>query len=358
LKENQDENRVMNKKIDCNNFSGQSIGNMSKVFQLRNQKTIKLYNLDCLMGLDLFPDDYFDVVVTSPPYNIGTSYNSYEDNIPQNKYLEFIEKVSTKIKQKMKNNGSFFLNISSTPTKPWIPFEIAHTLSPQFVLQNTIHWIKSIYIENESYGNKTNINVGHYKPIPGNRFLNHNHEFIFHFTKTGKVQLDRLSIGVPYKDVSNINRWGSKGRTTAINSALRCIGDVWYIPHKTIRFRDKDRPHPATFPIELPEKCIKFHGITTHIDDNTTVLDPFMGIGSTSLACNKIRVNCVGFEIDNNYYETNIQFLKSEITNLDIWKDISSTNQQNITNSITYDKVVKKNSNLQRTRFREKIIID
>jgi DNA modification methylase len=83
-----------------------------------------------------------------------------------------------------------------------------------------------------------------------------------------------------------------------------------------------------------------------------------MGIGSTSLACNKIRVNCVGFEIDNNYYETNIQFLKSEITNLDIWKDISSTNQQNITNSITYDKVVKKNSNLQRTRFREKIIID
>jgi DNA modification methylase len=36
--------------------------------------TMKLYNMDCIIGIDLFPDHYFDVVLTSPPYNIGTSY--------------------------------------------------------------------------------------------------------------------------------------------------------------------------------------------------------------------------------------------------------------------------------------------
>ena len=344
------------KKIENNNFSEQEIGNQSRFFHLRSGKIMKLYNTNCLKGLNLFPDNYFDVVVTSPPYNIGTSYSLYKDNIPQNKYLEFIEKVSIKIKQKMKDNGSFFLNIGSSPSKPWIPFEIAFSLRPHFSLQNVIHWIKSIHIDNKSYDQKININIGHYKPIPGKRFLNDNHEYIFHFTKSGKIQLDRLSIGVPYKDVSNITRWGSKRRTTTINRGLRCRGNNWFNPYKTICLRDKDRPHPATFPIELVENCIKLHGITNKNDHNTTVLDPFMGIGNTSLACHKIGVNCVGFEIDKNYYETNIKLLKSEIkTTLDIWKDNNFHNQQDIISSKTTNKAIKKNDNLQQTRLRKKL---
>lgn len=142
--------------------------------------------------------------MTSPPYNLGIQYNSYNDDIPRNNYLEWIEKVAIKIKQKMKDNDSFFLNIGSFPANPSLPFEIASVLSSHLILQNTIHWIKSIYKENESYGNKVSLNVGHYKPINTGRFLNDNHEYIFHFTKSGNVKLDRLSIGVPYKDSGNI----------------------------------------------------------------------------------------------------------------------------------------------------------
>jgi site-specific DNA-methyltransferase (adenine-specific) len=278
------------------------------------KKVIKLYNMDCTIGMDFFPDHYFDVVLTSPPYNIGTSYSLYDDKIPRSEYLEWIEKVAIKIKQKIKKNGSFFLNIGASPTNPWGPFEIASLLRHQFSLQNVIHRIKSIYIENKSYGHRVNLNVGHFKPIQGHRFLNDNHEYIFHFTKSGDVQLDRLSIGVPYKDKGNINRWKLGG------NGIRCRGNTWYFPYETIRSRDKDRPHPATFPVELAEKCILLHGVSEEMN----VLDPFMGMGHTSLACNKIGVNCVGFEIDKNYYESNIRLLKSKIFNktLDSWKNI------------------------------------
>ena len=91
---------------------------------------------------------------------------------------------------------------------------------------------------------------------------------------------------MPYKDPSNISRWKSGG-----NGGVRCRGNTWYFPYKTIRYRNKERPHPATFPIEIAEACIRLHGITT--TKEMVVLDPFMGIGNTSLACNKIGVNCV-----------------------------------------------------------------
>ena len=60
------------------------------------------------------------------------------------------------------------------------------------------------------------------------RYLNHTHEHVFHFTKEGAVPLDRLAVGVPFKDKSNIARWGhARDR--------RCAGDVWFIPYETIR---------------------------------------------------------------------------------------------------------------------------
>jgi len=258
--------------------------------------------MDCLRGLELFENSHFDLVVTSPPYNLGVSYGQYDDNISRANYLTWLEKVALKIKQKMKDEGSFFLNMGASPTNPWGPFEVAMMLRSHFQLQNIIHWVKSIYIENESYGKKLEINVGHYKPINGRRFLNDSHEYIFHFTKSGDVQLDRLSIGVPYKDVGNISRWKTGG------NRKRCRGNTWYLPYKTIRYRDKERPHPATFPVELAEKCILLHGI----NENTVVLDPFMGIGHTSVACKKLNVNCVGFEIDNGYFVTNRTILNTE----------------------------------------------
>jgi len=134
---------------------------------------------------------------------------------------------------------------------------------------------------------------GHFKPISSKRFLNDCHEYIFHFTKTGHTEIDRLALGVPYQDKSNISRWShTRGRD------LRCRGNTWFIPYETIQSRAKERPHPATFPVQLAEWCIKLHG-ASHVQ---TMLDPFLGIGNSALAAQRCGVKkFIGFEIDQTY---------------------------------------------------------
>lgn len=275
--------------------------NISRYFCAEGElgNTIEIYMLDCVEGIRRYcPEDCIDVVVTSPPYNIGIKYNSHFDQLPFEQYLSWLEEISSALHSALKDDGSFFLNIGGKPTAPWVPFDVAQRLREQFILQNTIHWIKSIAIDKEAVGNysaiRQNIAVGHYKPIGGKRFLHDCHEYIFHFTKTGKVPLDRLAIGVPYQDKSNIGRW------KAAKQDKRCRGNTWFIPYKTIRDRDAQRPHPSTFPVELPERCLRLHGLRRA----QRVLDPFMGLGSTALACVRLGLSCVGFEIDPLYFKT------------------------------------------------------
>jgi site-specific DNA-methyltransferase (adenine-specific) len=108
------------------------------------------------------------------------------------------------------------------------------------------------------------------------------------------VALDRLAIGVPYQDKSNIGRW------SAAKADLRCRGNTWLIPYETIQNRAAERPHPASFPVRLPEMCIRLHGVNRV----RTVLDPFLGIGSTAIAAVKLGKSVAGYEIDPQFFET------------------------------------------------------
>ena len=238
-----------------------------------------------------------NVVVTSPPYNIGVKYGSYVDSLPREKYLEWLEHVGMAIKRVLADNGSFFLNVGNKPKDQWIAWDVAAVMRKHFVLQNVMHWVKSIAISKSDVGNYQNISgdiaVGHFKPIVSDRFLNDCHEYIFHFTKKGDVRLDKLAIGIPYQDKTNIGRWKS-----AV-ADRRDRGNTWFIPYETIQSKNS-RPHPATFPERLPEMCIKLHG------GAKLVLDPFTGIGSTAAAAIRSGVSFVGFDIDRGYLESAI----------------------------------------------------
>jgi site-specific DNA-methyltransferase (adenine-specific) len=248
---------------------------------------------DCIKGMSRLRDESVDLVATSPPYNLGISYGKYSDRQDRQSYLHWCREWTAGIRRILKSSGSFFLNIGSAPSNPMLPHEIAMELtsaSAGFILQNTIHWIKSIAIEDREGEVRS---FGHFKPISSKRFLNDCHEYIFHFTKTGRVQIDRLALGVPYQDKSNIARW----RHTR-GSDLRCRGNTWFIPYETIQSRAKERPHPATFPVQLVEWCIKLHGVSrVH-----TMLDPFLGIGNSAIAAQRCGVKkFIGFEIDETY---------------------------------------------------------
>ena len=146
---------------------------------------------DCLTALPSLAAGSVDVVVTSPPYNLGISYRGYDDRHAEDDYLSWLLRVAIEVRRVVKEDASFFLNISGSSSAPWLPFELIVRLRPQFVLQNHITWIKSIAIGRDS--------VGHFKPVGGQRFLHHNHEHIFHLTLSGDVKLDRKAIGVPFK---------------------------------------------------------------------------------------------------------------------------------------------------------------
>jgi site-specific DNA-methyltransferase (adenine-specific) len=259
------------------------------------------YLKDCITGLkENVRDKSADVVVTSPPYNIGTGYNSYDDELPREKYLAWMEDVGMAVKQALTDDGSFFLNIGNKPKDQWIAWDVAYVLRKYFVLQNVIHWVKSIAISKTEAGNYPNITgdiaVGHFKPIVSNRFLNDCHEYIFHFTKHGNVPLDKLSVGISYQDKTNIGRW------KAAKEDRRDRGNIWFIPYETIQSRSKQRPHPATFPVALPERCIRLHGSAR----TKLVIDPFVGIGSSAAAAMRLGISFVGFEIDKEYLDTAI----------------------------------------------------
>lgn len=264
---------------------------------------IQLYNMDCIKGMREHVDEgSVDVVVTSPPYNIGKKYNSYDDTILRGDYLDWLEEVAVEVKRCLQDDGSFFLNVGAKPTDPWVPFEVIGRMRKHFELQNVIHWVKSIAIEKGDTGNYPGLNgdiaVGHYQPVNSKRFLNQCHEYIFHLTKTGKVELDRLALGVKYQDKSNIKRWGhSDGKD------VRCRGNTWFIPYKTIQNGDKERPHPASYPPKLAEMCIRLHGV----ERTKMVMDPFNGIGNTTRACVELGVGMVGFEVDEGYWEESVK---------------------------------------------------
>jgi site-specific DNA-methyltransferase (adenine-specific) len=245
---------------------------------------------DCVAGMAEIPAQSIDLVVTSPPYNLGIRYRKFADNADRASYLDWCEKWAAQIQRLLQPNGSLFLNIGAAPSNPMFPHQLILRLRKFFVLQNTIHWIKSIALPNEG---GAEISRGHFKPISSARFLNDCHEFVFHLTPGGRTPLDRLALGVPYQHKSNIARWAHTG-----GRDRRCRGNTWFIPYETIQRREKERPHPATFPVQLATNCILLHGLTKV----ERMLDPFLGIGNSAIAAQRAELaSFIGFEIDEEY---------------------------------------------------------
>ena len=250
----------------------------------------KVITGDCVKSMQSMSKESVDIIVTSPPYNLKINYNKYKDNLKFKEYLDWLNNVFIEIHRILKPEGSFFLNVGFSSTNPWIAMEVAMAVknieiegkNNLFILQNNITWVKSISIKDNTYG--------HFKPVNSARFVNNTFENLFHFTKTGNVKLDKKSIGVPYVYKSNIKRFN-------IGEDKRCRGNCWFIPYKTIQNRSQKGKHPAIFPEQLVEWCIKLHGY----DKDTIICDPFLGTGTTLVVAKKFGINAIGIDIDEYY---------------------------------------------------------
>lgn len=285
-----------------------------------------IYNIDCIKGLNKLPEKSVDICVTSPPYNLSIDYKTYSDDKPRDVYLKWLSEVFSSVKRVLKDDGHFWLNVGYSNVDPWVGMDVAQEARKHFNLQNNFTWVKSISIDE--------VTTGHFKPINSDRFSNPTWEHLFHFTKSGKVKCDKLSIGVPYMNDSNLNKESRlRGRLVKkmgyqnqkefyknatkeevnelndkVNSKMlgketpnkRCKGNTWFIPYDTIQNRDKHRgSHPATYPIKLVDDCIKFSGK----GEGDLLIDPFMGSGTSAISAIKNNLSYIGYDVDSEYIE-------------------------------------------------------
>jgi site-specific DNA-methyltransferase (adenine-specific) len=212
-------------------------------------------NLDLLKKL---PDESISLCITSPPYKDSDDYDITE-----------ISKTFREIYRVLKKNSLFFLNFGHLAEDKFRPFRVCYeAMIYDFKLNDTITWKKT-----------------QFSPIQGKKRLNNLTEFIFLLYKGKMPDLDRLSVGVPYKDKSNIGRYSDKD--------LRCQGNHWEIGYETIQNK-KGKLHNDRFPLQLPTNCIKLSGIK-----NGVLLDPFSGSFTSQIAAQKLGLNWLG--IDKNY---------------------------------------------------------
>jgi site-specific DNA-methyltransferase (adenine-specific) len=185
-----------------------------------------------------------------------------------------LKEVWKEVNRVMNETGILFVNIGNSFDNQFKSFEVARdVIDCGFVLIQPVVWVK-----------------GHHSPVQGNKHLNHLYEYIFMFSKGENYDLNRLAIGVPYKDKSNIGRW------KVATKDLRCRGDVWYINYETVQHHS-EKMHDAIFPKELPELCIKLGSS----DPADIVLDPFLGSGTTMLAASELGRSSIGYEIEPAY---------------------------------------------------------
>ena len=326
-------------------------------------KNYKIIKRDCIKWMADQKAKSIDCIVTSPPYNLNVKYANYDDSIPRKKYLNWLGDVAKSLKGVLKDKGQIFLNMGYSNTDPFVAMDVAQVFRKYFVLQNHFTWVKHIKVNDTSHGI--------YKPITSRRYASATTENIFHFTKKGDVEIDRLSIGhrnkthpiwpelysegryiaqtrrkiakrmkfSNYKDVlANATKQQKKEFYTELKKLLKenpyvpqkkkCIGNAWYIPYiptsrlskqigvkkERVNYRKNARAdHPATFPEKLPEQCIKFSGISK----GSVVYDPFIGTGTTIVAALKLGMKCIGTDINNkyiNFTKKRIQALKKKIT--------------------------------------------
>lgn len=230
------------------------------------------------------------VCVTSPPYfrkkKYETQYSTYVD------YRSYLKDVWEEVYRVLSETGILFVNIGNSFENQFKSFEVAKDVADcGFALIQPVIWVK-----------------GHHSPVQGSKHLNHLYEYIYLFSKSQNYSLNRLAIGVPYKDKSNIGRW------KVATMDLRCRGDVWYINYETVQ-RHSEKMHDAIFPKELPELCIKL--ASSNPED--VVLDPFLGSGTTILAAAETGRSSIGYEIEPAY-EKIIRKKLNQIKGLEIRK--------------------------------------
>lgn len=246
-------------------------------------------NGDALRTLSRIDSDKFDLIITSPPYNIG---KSYETKTTIENYLATQEEIISELVRVMSPEGSICWQVGNFVDKGEIfPLDIYYYQifkKMGLKLRNRIIW-----------------HFGHGLHA-SNRFSGR-YETILWFTKTDDYIFNLDDVRVPAKYPGKKHFKGPKKGQLSGNPKGKNPSDIWEIvlrdwekelwniPNVKSNHPEKTE-HPCQFPIELVERCI-----LALTNENSWVLDPFSGVGSTVIAAIKNNRNAIGIEKESEY---------------------------------------------------------
>lgn len=250
---------------------------------------------DCLKILPDYPDNYVDLIITSPPY-AESRKKTYGGTHPD-EYVNWFLPISDQLLRILKPTGSFILNIKERVVKGE-----RHT----YVIELILEMRKQGWLWTEEYcWHKKNCYPGKWP----NRFRD-SWERCLHFTKSKKFKMNQEEVMVPIGDWSksrlkNLSetdkiRDDSKVKSGFGKKILNWVGKKHVYPTNVLYMATEcgNRNHSATFPVSLPEWFIKLF-----TDEGDIVLDPFLGSGTTAVAAQRLGRRYIGIEIFEEYRE-------------------------------------------------------
>ena len=233
-----------------------SIGIINKIFTKSSENMNEL------------PDYSVHLMVTSPPYNVG---KEYDENLSLEEYTNLIKNVMKETYRVLVPGGRACINIANLGRKPYIPLHsyiINDMLEIGFLMRGEIIW-------NKVSGAAGSCAWGSWKSA-ANPTLRDSHEYILVFSK----------------DDFSRKRVKNRKDTITKDEFLEFTKSIWTFPTESA----KKIGHPAPFPIELPYRLIQLYTF-----ENDVILDPFIGSGTTAMACKELNRRYVGYDNELKY---------------------------------------------------------
>lgn len=226
---------------------------------------IELIQGDCLEKMKEIPDGSIDLVVSSPPYNVGIEYNSHDDNKEWAEYEKWMADILVEMYRIVRDGGRVCWNIPSFSSRQNL-YRIFSSLFDDagFKQYAEIIWDKKQISSRTAWGSFQSASQPNILP---------SHEYILVFYKGNKNH------GTGENDIAKDN-------------FIKWTDGMWSFKPET------NSSHPAPYPVELPQRCMQMFSYV-----GETILDPFMGSGTTGVACKNLNRNFIGIELDHAYFK-------------------------------------------------------
>lgn len=238
----------------------------------------KIYFGDALKYMKSLPDKSVDLVVSSPPYNLG---KEYEKKISLDDYLSVQKTFLEECIRLLKDTGSIFWQVGAYSNKGALYpldvkfFPILENLEMMPI--NRIIWVRphGLHARNK---------------------FSARHETVLWFAKSRNYKFNLSNIRVPQK-YQNKKSWKgeSKGKLTS-NPDGKNPGDIWMF--QNVKHNHEEQTlHPCQFPEDFISRIV-----LSTTDENDVVLDPFMGAGTLAVVAKNNNRNFLGAENDKKYH--------------------------------------------------------